>query len=202
MPSASIGSATATMTTTTTASTPGGSRRRPPTPTRWATASCPCSRTNGASAIPTGIATRSSPNAACGHCPALANPARAGTTSSRRTRPIRSCCTSTCTIRRRVRLAHQRHGHGHRLAGQRPGGRTGRRDLPGMPPELRRARRAAGSLRRRRDRRLAAERIRLAGAGKGLSAGLPIQFRPHVDAHQLLQRLGGTAAAGSASWRP
>ena len=41
---------------------------------------------------------------------------------------------------RRLRLAHVRHRHGHRLAQPRPGGRAVRRDLPGRPQQLRAAR--------------------------------------------------------------
>ena len=46
-------------------------------------------------------------------------------------------------VRRHRGLAHLRHRHGHGLARQRSAGRAGRRDLPGRPPELRDAGRAA-----------------------------------------------------------
>ena len=39
-------------------------------------------------------------------------------------------------LRRHLLVAHQRHGHGHRLARQRPGGRARGGDLPGPPPQL------------------------------------------------------------------
>ena len=51
-------------------------------------------------------------------------------------------------------VAHQRHQHGHRLARQRPGGRAGRRDLPGPPPQLRALRRPALADGQDADRRL------------------------------------------------
>ncbi len=51
--------------------------------------------------------------------------------------------TLPAPFRRRLRRPHQRHQHGHRLARQRPGRRADGRDLPGRPPELRAARRAA-----------------------------------------------------------
>ena len=76
-------------------------------------------------------------------------------------------------LRRHLRLAHQRHRHGHRLARQRPGRRAGRRDLPGAPPQLRALRRPALADRGDADRRLRADGLRLERAGEGLPPRLP-----------------------------
>ncbi len=88
-------------------------------------------------------------------------------------------------LRRHVFVAHQCHRHGHRLARQRSQRRTRRRNLPGLPPQLRTfwsAKIANGGY---ADRRVSAQGFRVERLGEGLPARLPVFQRSHEYAHQL-----------------
>ena len=89
-----------------------------------------CSPTSGASATRTATATSCSPSAASARCRGW-SPRRAGPASTASGRRHQDALRLPEGARRHLRLAHQRHRHGHRLARQRPAGRADRRDLPG-----------------------------------------------------------------------
>ena len=92
------------------------------------------------------------------------------------------------TLRRHLRLAHQRHQHGDRLARQRPLGRAGRRGLPGTPAQLRALRRPSVADRGDPDRRLPALRVHLERPGEGVSSRLPVLERPRQHPPELRHR--------------
>ena len=97
-------------------------------------------------------------------------------------------------IQRDRGLPHQRHQHGHRLARQRRAdgepvveiyqGDRQNYEMPDAP----RSNSENGF-----DRRMAAQGLRRPGAREGLQAGFRSQFRPHLDAHELLQLLADGA---------